>query len=96
MKFDKLKQRLGQDRPKITINLEIPEDVLQDLQEIAPKLGFSNYQALIRAYIGQGLRVDWEKLDNDSISSLIDSLRKHGVTDDVIAAAVADTKQSER
>ncbi|MGK7941196.1 MAG: hypothetical protein AB4062_13800 [Crocosphaera sp.] len=94
MKFDKLKQRLHQDRPKITINLEIPEDVLKDLQEIAPKLGFSNYQALIRAYIGQGLRVDLEKLDNDSISSLIDSLRKHGVTDDVIAAAVADTKQS--
>ena len=93
MKFDKLKQRLHQDRPQVTINLEIPEDVLQDLQEIAPKLGFSNYQALIRAYIGQGLRVDLEKLDNNSISSFIDSLRKHGVTDDVIAAAVADTKQ---
>ncbi|GBF82696.1 hypothetical protein [Aphanothece sacrum] len=93
MKLDKLKQRLHQDRPTVTINLQIPEDVLKDLQEIAPKLGFSNYQALIRAYIGQGLRVDWEKLENNALSSLIESLRKHGVTDDIISAAIADIKQ---
>ena len=94
MKLDKLKQRLHQDRLTVTINLQIPEDVLKDLQEIAPKLGFSNYQALIRAYIGQGLRVDWEKLENNALSSLIESLRKHGVTDDIISAAIADIKQS--
>jgi len=37
------------------ISMRIPEDVIDDLKEIAPSLGFSGYQPLIRAYIGQGL-----------------------------------------
>jgi hypothetical protein len=28
----------------------MPEDVVEDLKRIAPKLGFSGYQPLIRAY----------------------------------------------
>ena len=51
MKTSDLKKRLKKDRPMMTINLNIPEDVVQDLQRIAPSLGFSNYEALIRAYI---------------------------------------------
>ncbi len=94
MKITKLKQRLQQDRPSVTINLTIPVDILEDLETIAPKLGFSNYQALIRAYIGQGLQVDWEKLEENPLSNLIESLRKYGVTDDIIAAAVADIKSN--
>ena len=38
--------------------MRIPEDVIEELKEIAPSLGFSGYQPLIRAYIGQGLRKD--------------------------------------
>jgi hypothetical protein len=41
----------------------MPEDVVEDLNTIAPLLGFSGYQRLIRAYIGQGLRQDLEKLE---------------------------------
>lgn len=95
MKINKLKQRLRKDRAMTTINLRIPEDVVDDLKGIAPRLGFSGYQPLMRAYIGQGLRADLERLDsNPEVSELIESLRRQGVKDDVIAAAMAEVKHS--
>ncbi len=69
----------------------MPEDVLEDLQRIAPQLGFSNAEALIRAYVGQGLRNDLAKLEQKpDISSLIKSLHRKGVKADVLADAVAE------
>jgi predicted RNase H-like HicB family nuclease len=41
-----------------TISMPVPDDVIADLKRHAPKVGFSGYQRLIRAYIGQGLRRD--------------------------------------
>ena len=41
-----------------TVTLRMPEDVVDDLKRLAPRLGFSGYQPLMRAYIGQGLRAD--------------------------------------
>jgi hypothetical protein len=73
----------------------MPEDVVADLNRVAPQLGFSSYQPLIRAYVGQGLRKDLEHLEsNQAISNLIESLRKHGVEDEVIASAVAEVQYS--
>lgn len=70
----KLKQRLRQDRPMTTISLRIPEDVVEDLKRVAPLLGFSGYQPLIRAYVGQGLRADLERLEGSAeISGLSES-----------------------
>ena len=78
-----------------TISLRMPEDVIDDLKDIAPRLGFSGYQPLIRAYIGQGLRLDLERLNaHPKISHLVKSLRKHGVKYEVIASAVAEAKES--
>jgi hypothetical protein len=95
MKTSKLKQRLSKDRAMSTISIRIPEDVVNDLKEIAPRLGFSGYQPLIRAYIGQGLRSDLERLnDHPKISHLVKSLRKHGVKDEVIASAIAEVRDS--
>lgn len=71
-----------------TITLRIPEDVVEDLKKIAPVLGFSGYQPLMRTYIGQGLREDLEKLDNNSFSKLIESLKRHGVEEDIINHAL--------
>jgi len=91
MKINDLKKRLAKDRAVTEINLRMPEDVLEDLRRIAPQLGFSNPEALIRAYIGQGLRNDLAKLEQmPEISSLIESLRRKGVKDDVLADAVAE------
>ena len=93
MKINDLKRRLRQDRAMITISLQIPEDVVEDLKRIAPSLGFSSHQPLMRAYIGQGLRADLERLETKpEITSLIESLRRHGVKDEVIASAMAEVK----
>jgi len=94
MKNSKLRARLRQDRPKTMISLRIPEDVLEDLKLVAPRLGFSGYQPLIRAYIGQGLRADLIRLADDTeLMQLIESLRKHGVKDEVIASAMAELEE---
>ena len=75
------------------ISLRMPEDVVEDLKRIAPLLGFSGYQPLIRAYVGQGLRADLARLEsNQMINNLVESLRKHGVEDEVIAAAMAEVQ----
>ena len=63
-----------------------------EMKVIATALGFSGYQPLIRAYIGQGLRKDLARLENDQIKLVLDSLRRHGVDDEVIAEAVAEVK----
>ncbi|HEX8071832.1 MAG TPA: hypothetical protein VF546_17930 [Pyrinomonadaceae bacterium] len=95
MKINKLKQRLRKDRTMTTISLRIPEDVVADLKDIAPRLGFSGYQPLIRAYIGQGLRADLARLnEHPEISNLVESLRRHGVKDEIIASAMAEVKGS--
>ena len=76
------------------ISMRIPDDVIEDLKEIAPTLGFSGYQPLMRAYIGQGLRKDLAHLENSSEQRLTDSLRRQGISDEVIAAALAEAKQT--
>jgi hypothetical protein len=94
MKINKLAQRLKKDRPMTMVSLRVPEDVLEDLKRVAPLLGFSGYQALIKAYIGQGLRADLERLEGSvEISALIDSLRKQGVKDEVISSALSDAQR---
>lgn len=94
MKIETLKQRLKKDRPMKSVTLRIPEDVVEDLKTIAPLLGFSGYQPLIRAYIGQGLRLDLEKLENNNFLELIDSLKRQGVEKNVINNALAEIVQN--
>lgn len=90
MKIEKLKKRLDRDRPMTTVTLRMPQDVIDELKRIAPQLGFSGYQPLIRAYVGQGLRKDMERLDTDTVSELVSSLRRHGVSEDVIEEALSE------
>ncbi len=72
-----------------TVTIRMPEDVIEDLKRIAPSLGFSGYQPLARAYIGQGLRADLERLDNnDAVLAFIVRLKRHGVGEDVIQEAL--------
>jgi len=82
--------RLGTARPWTTVNLRLPNDVIDDLKEIAPMLGWSGYVPLMRAYVGQGLRKDLERLDGSIAAALTESLRKQGVADEKISAAIAE------
>ncbi|WP_287703835.1 hypothetical protein [Microcystis sp. M034S2] len=90
MKVEALKKRLEKNRPMTTITIRIPEDVIEDLKRVAPLLGFSGYQPLIRAYIGQGLRADLERLEGDTISALVASLKRHGVSDELLQEALSE------
>ncbi len=65
MKINKLKQRLRKDRVMTTVILRVPEDVVDELKNIAQRLGFSNYEMLMRAYISQGLRADNERVNQE-------------------------------
>jgi hypothetical protein len=81
--------------PREPISLRMPEDVVDELKRIAPLLRFSGYQPLIRAYIGQGLRQDVERLSQQpGIERLIESLRRYGVAEEVINSAVAELRSS--
>jgi hypothetical protein len=75
----------------VTISLRIPEDVIEDLKRVAPLRGFSGYQPLMRAYVGQGLRADLERLDSDAVAALVESLKRRGVSEDTISEALRDT-----
>ncbi len=84
---DKIKARLVKDRPMTSITLRIPEDVVASLKEIAPHKGFSGYQALLKFYIGEGLRRDEAQLSQDKTARLIAALKKHGVSPEILAQA---------
>jgi hypothetical protein len=50
---------------------------------------------LIKAYIGQGLRADLERLESGiEISALLESLRKKGVKEEIISSAMAEAQSS--
>ena len=72
-----------------TVTLRMPEDVIEDLKRTAPLLGYSGYQPLIRAYIGQGLRADLERLDEAPIARLIEKLKARGVSEETLTKALA-------
>lgn len=90
MKPETLKKRLTRNRPMTAITIRMPEDVIEDLKRIAPLLGFSGYQPLVRTYIGQGLRTDLERLDNDTVSAFISSLKRRGIDDELIQEALTE------
>ena len=102
MKISDLRKRLSRDRPMTSVTLRIPGDVVDDLKRVAPMLGFSGYQPLIRAYIGQCLRRDLERLEaSPNTQRLVTTLRRHGVDKKIIQSALEEleddpTKRSRR
>jgi hypothetical protein len=92
MKITDLRKRLRKERPMTSVTLRMPEDVIEDLKRIAPSLGFSGYQPLMRAYIGHGLRRDLERFEGPAdVGRIVKSLRRHGVSDQVIKSAVEES-----
>ena len=85
-----LKTRLNKDRPMTSITLRIPVDVVESMKSIAPKRGFAGYQSLLKAYLSDGLRRDEEQFAFSARARLLDSLRKHGVSQAVLDEATRD------
>jgi hypothetical protein len=65
---DRIKRRMVPERPMVSISLRLPEDVIEELKEIAPGMGFSGYQPLIRAFIGQGLRDELARIEAERLT----------------------------
>lgn len=84
---DIIKARLTKDRAMTSITLRIPEDVVASLKQIAPHKGFSGYQALLKTYIGEGLRRDEAWLAQDKTARLIEALKKRGVPAELLQQA---------
>ncbi len=95
MRMEPLKQRLRKDRPSSIVSIRMPEDVVEDLKRIAPMPGFSGYQPLMRAYIGQELRADLARLEQGAdMTRLVESLRRQGISEQVLATAVAEAQST--
>ena len=90
---EKLKARRQIDRPKVTVELRLPADVVEDLKEMAPILGFGSYQALLRGYISMGMREHESKLNQPEVLALLETLKRDGVADEVISERLAETFQ---
>ena len=82
----------------VTITLRMPGDVVDDLKRVAPQLGFSGYQPLLRAYVGRGLRADLARLEEGPVEALVSSLRQRGIAETVLQEALeaAATRLPER
>jgi N-acyl-L-homoserine lactone synthetase len=87
MLTDRLKSRLVKDRPMTSITLRIPVDVVESMKAVAPLRGFSGYQTLLKSYLSEGLRRDEQQLATVAHARLIDALKRHGVSAEVIAKA---------
>lgn len=87
---DTLKKRLAKDRAVTSITLRIPVDVVDSLKAIAPHKGYSGYQTLLKSYISEGLRRDEAIHAADTVERLSKALKKHGVSDKVLDAALRD------
>jgi len=69
------------ERKTMMVSLRMPEEVVEDLKRMAPLKGMSGYQALIKHYVGMGLRRDLETLWLREVPERIqDILAKHGLT----------------
>jgi len=74
----------------LAVTLRMPEDVLDDLKRIAPLLGHSGYQPLMRAYVGRGLREDMARLEDSEVDALVASLRRRGVDEALLTKALSE------
>ena len=90
MLSETLKKRLAKDRPVTSITLRIPVDVVDSLKTIAPHKGYSGYQTLLKSYISEGLRRDEATFASDAVQRLARALKKRGVSDKLVDAALKD------
>ena len=87
---DRIQRRLVKDRAMTSITLRIPVDVVDSLKELAPRTGHSGYQALLKAYISDGLRRDETKFSFAPTQRLVEALKKRGVSKAVLDKALHD------
>ncbi len=96
---ERIRRNMQPDKPMTLISLRLPDHVIEDLKQIAPSLGFGGYQALIRAYISNGLRQhlaerDAQRANNSTVEEFSRRLKAHGVSEQAIQEAAAEMRAS--
>jgi len=77
-------------RAKETVSIEIPKDTLDSLKKVAASRDMS-YQALLRLYIGQGLRQDLAKLFADRVlETAAQVLTRHIQSEEEVSAIIRE------
>ena len=91
---ERLKKRLKKDRPSTTITMRIPTDVVDSLKTLAPMRGLTGYQTLLKSYISDGLRRDEAQFDQYTAQKLADALRRRGVSEGILKAALDEVRRA--
>ena len=77
-------------RAKETVSIEIPKDTLNSLKKVAASRDMS-YQALLKLYIGQGLRQDLAKLFADRVlETAAQVLTRHIQSEEEVSAIIRE------
>lgn len=79
-------------RPMEAVSLEIPKDTLESLKKVAAKRDMS-YQALLKFYIGQGLRQDLARLFGDHVlETTAEVLARHIHSEEEVSAILREIR----
>jgi hypothetical protein len=94
---ERIKRNMQTCKPMTLISLRLPDHVIEDLKEIAPSLGFGGYQALIRAYISNGLRQhlaarEAQRAEDVTVAEFSRRLLAHGVPEQAVQEAAAEMR----
>lgn len=94
---ERIKRSMQADKPMTLISLRLPDYVIDDLKEVAPTLGFGGYQALIRAYISNGLRKhlaerEAQRAKDRTVEEFSRRLIARGVPEQAIQEAAAEMR----
>ena len=94
---ERIQRNMQPDKPMTLISLRLPEHIIEDLKEVAPSLGFGGYQALIRAYISNGLRQhlaerEAQRAKDSTVEEFSRRLMAHGVPAQAIQEAAAEMR----
>jgi hypothetical protein len=88
----RIKNRFSDHPQKVSrpVSLRLTEDMIRMLETTSQDLGFKRIQGLIRLYIRQGLDRDNDEYTLAHDEVFIESLRKKGVSQNIIDEAIAD------
>ena len=77
-----------------TVSIEVPRDTLESLKKVAVSRDMS-YQALLRFYIGQGLRQDLAKMFADRVlETTAEVLTRHLQSEKEVSAIMQEIREA--
>jgi hypothetical protein len=83
-------------RPAEVVSIKLPADTLATLKKVAESCGMS-YEALIKFYVGQGLRQDLARLSADNVlQTAAEVLAQHIESQDEVAAILEEIGQANK